>query len=53
MLPAGTHRLSTGATAHTTMSATMKADQPPRVSSGAGAGNWMTDWVTERPWDMG
>eukprot|EP01034_Spumella_vulgaris_P002965 gene2965-3829_t len=28
-----------GATAHTTMSATMKADQPPRVSSGAGAGS--------------
>jgi hypothetical protein len=25
------------------MSATMKADQPPRVSSGAGAGNWMEE----------
>jgi hypothetical protein len=31
--------LSTGATAQTTISATMKADQPVRLSKGAGAGN--------------
>ena len=34
MLTSGTHRLSTGATAHTAISAIIKALQPVRVSNG-------------------